>query len=117
MWLRLASRTRFAGVDDPLVIYRRTPGSMSGNPSVLERDTLMLLAKAFSARDELERETRARVYGYQYRVLSGSYLHRGLYRDALRCLVRSLRHDPRQAFYALALPARAARRLVQGSGA
>lgn len=110
MWLRLAARTRFAGIDKPLVVYRCTPGSMSRNPRVLERDTLALLAKAFSDRGAPFREARARVYGYQYRVLSGSYLHTGLYRDALRCLVRSLRHDPRQALYALALPARAARR-------
>jgi hypothetical protein len=114
MWLRLAVRTRFAGIDDPLVLYRRTPGSMSGDPRVLERDTLALLAKAFSARDAPGLAMQNRVYGYQYRVLSGSYLHTGLHRDALRCLVRSLRHDPRQALYALALPARAIRRAIQG---
>jgi len=110
MWLRLLTRSRFAAVDDPLVVYRRTPGSMSGNPRVLERDTLALLAKAFSEQDAPVRDMRARVYGHQYRVLSGSYLHGGLYRDALRCLARSLRYDSRGIFYALALPARAARR-------
>jgi glycosyltransferase involved in cell wall biosynthesis len=115
MWLRLAARTRFAGIDDPLVLYRRTPGSMSGDPRVLEHDTLALLAKAFSEPDAPGPATKARVCGYQYRVLSGSYLHTGLHRDALRCLVRSLRHDPRQVLYALALPARAFRRAVQGS--
>jgi len=113
MWLRLAARTRFAGIDDPLVLYRRTPGSMSGDPRVLERDTLTLLDKAFSELDAPGPGLRARVYGYQYRVLSGSYLHFGLGRDALRCLVCSLRYDPSQALYALALPARAVRRVVQ----
>jgi glycosyltransferase involved in cell wall biosynthesis len=117
MWLRLAARTRFAGIDDPLVYYRRTPGSMSGDPRVLEKDTLALLTKAFSERDAPGPGTRARVYGYQYRVLSGSYLHSGHYRTALRCLARALRHDPRQAFYAFALPVRAARRSIRGSGA
>jgi len=113
MWLRLVARTKIVGVDDPLVIYRRTPGSMSADPRVLERDTLALLAKAFSGRDAPGLGIRARVYGYQYRVLSGSYLHFGLYRDAVRCLVCSLRHDPSQALYAIALPARAIRRAVQ----
>jgi glycosyltransferase involved in cell wall biosynthesis len=110
MWLRLAARTRFAAIDEPLVIYRRTPGSMSRDSRVLERDTLALLAKAFSGPDAPGRGPRARVYGHQYRVLAGSYLHAGLYRDALRCLARSLRHDPRGIFYALALPTRAVRR-------
>jgi glycosyltransferase involved in cell wall biosynthesis len=110
MWLRLAARTRFAAVDEPLVVYRRTPGSMSRNARVLERDTLALLAKAFSDRDAPFQGMRARVYGYQYRVLSGSHLHSGLYRDALRCLMHSLLNDPRQALYALALPARAVQR-------
>lgn len=113
MWLRLAAQTKFAGVDEPLVVYRRTPGSMSADPRVLERDTLALLAKAFSVRDAPGPDIRTRVYGYQYRVLSGSYLHSGLYRDAVRCLVCSLRHDPHQALHALALPARAVRRAVK----
>ena len=110
MWLRLAARTRIAAIDQPFVVYRRLPGSMSRDPTLLERDTLALLAKAFSQRDAPDRSVRVRAYGYQYRVLSGSYLHAGLYRDALRCLVRSIRHDPRQVLYALGLPARAARR-------
>jgi glycosyltransferase involved in cell wall biosynthesis len=112
LWLRLAARTRFAAVDEPLVVYRRSPGSMSGNPRVLERDTLALLAKAFSKRDAPDRDVRARAYGRQYLVFSGSYLQAGLYRDALRCLARSIHHDPRQCLYALALPARAARRRI-----
>jgi hypothetical protein len=110
MWLRLAALTRFAAVPNPLIVYRRTPGSMSRNVRVLERDTLVLLAKAFGKRDALTADTRARVYGYQYRVLAGSYLQARLRGDALRCLLLSLRHDPRQALYALALPIRAARR-------
>jgi hypothetical protein len=103
--LRLAALTRFAAVDDPLVVYRRTSGSMSGNPRVLERDTLALLAKAFSVRNAPGPGGRALVYGYRYRVLSGSYLHAGRYRDALRCLVRSLR-TIRGRPSLLALPAR-----------
>lgn len=114
MWIRMATRTRFAAVDEALVLYRRTPHSMSANPFMLERDTLALLAKTFSDRGVPDCGIRARVYGYQYRVLSGSYLHAGLHRDAMRCLMRSLRHDPRQALYALALPARAVNRRIKG---
>lgn len=108
-WVRLAERTAFAYVDEPLVVYRRTGASMSADPRVLERDTVRLLQKAFSAPSP-DSPLRSRAYGRQYRVLSGSYLRAGAYGSALRCLVRAVRHDPRQVLYALALPARIAKR-------
>jgi glycosyltransferase involved in cell wall biosynthesis len=114
MWLRLASTTSFAYVDEPLVFYRRSSSSMSTNPTVLERDTLLLLEKAFRDRSA-ETGLRSKAYGRQYRVLSGSYYHAGLYADAVRCLARAVRHDPSQALYAVATPVRALRRAQQGS--
>ena len=108
-WVRLAERTRFAYVDEPLVVYRRTGASMSCNPKVLERDTLLLLRKAFSTCPG-SRSLRARAYGRQYRVLAGSYLRSGHRAAALRCLARAAGSDPRQLLYALAMPWRAARR-------
>jgi glycosyltransferase involved in cell wall biosynthesis len=109
MWLRLASTTRFAYVDEPLVLYRRSPGSMSSNPTVLERDTLRLLEKAFQDRPA-QVGLRSKAYGRQYRVLSGSYYHARRYSDAVRCLMNALRHDPTQSLYAAAMPLRALRR-------
>lgn len=109
MWLRLASTTCFAYVDEPLVLYRRSSASMSTNPTVLERDTLRLLEKAFRDRPA-ETRLRPKAYGRQYRVLSGSYYHAGLYSDAARCLAHALRHDPSHALYAAAMPLRALRR-------
>ena len=109
MWLRISRSTRFAYVDEPLTIYRRSPGSMSRDPSALERDTLLLLRKAFSTCPG-SRSLRARAYGRQYRVLAGSYLRSGHRAAALRCLARAAGSDPRQLLYALAMPWRAARR-------
>jgi glycosyltransferase involved in cell wall biosynthesis len=109
MWLRLASTTSFAYVDEPLVLYRRSSSSMSTNPTVLEQDTLRLLGKAFQNRPA-EAGLRSQAYGRQYRVLSGSYYRARRYSDAARCLARALRHDPSQALYAAAMPLRALRR-------
>jgi hypothetical protein len=114
MWLRLAGRTRFAGLADPLVVYRRTPGSMSRNARVLERDTLSLLAKAFSQSDARYQGEYSRAYGRQYLVLSGSHLHAGRYIDSVRCLLCSLRQDPGGLACALGVPLRAVRRRLGG---
>ena len=110
LWVRLSARTTFAYVDEPLAMYRQSIGSMSRNPRLLEQDTLALLHKAFSGPSPPGARTRARAYGRQYRVLAGSHLQAGTYRDALRCFILSVRYDPRQALYGLALPSRALRR-------
>lgn len=104
LWLRMAERTCFACVDEPLVLYRCLTHSMSRNVHVLERDTMAVLNKA--VRGLPEPRLRRRVYGHHYRVLSGSYWRGHALRDSLRCLSLALRHDPRQLLYALALPAR-----------
>jgi glycosyltransferase involved in cell wall biosynthesis len=109
MWVRLAGRSRFDYVDEPLVVYRRSPSSMSSNPTVLERDTLRLLEKTFR-HVPTEAGFRSKAYGCQYRVLSGSYCRARRYSDASRCLMNALLHDPAQALYAAATPLRALRR-------
>lgn len=107
LWIRLSARTTFAYVDEPLTVYRQSAGSMSRNPRLLEQDTLALLHRAFSGPNPPALRTRVQALGRQYRILSGSYLHAGAYRDALRCIILSVRNDPRQALYGLALPSRA----------
>jgi len=104
LWLRLAVRTCFAYVDEPLVRYRRTPSSMSRSVPVLERDTLAILERAFA--DERHIRLRRAVYGHHYAVLSGSYLEAGERIRAVRCLCAALKHDPRQLFRVLAMPSR-----------
>jgi hypothetical protein len=105
LWVRLAARTRFAYVDEPLVRYRRMSGSMSRAVPVLERDTLALLSKAFSS-SAFEPRTRALAYGHHYTVLSGSYFAAGDLGSAIRCMLAALWHDPRQLLYPAALPLR-----------
>jgi glycosyltransferase involved in cell wall biosynthesis len=112
LWVRLSARTTLAYVDEPLTLYRQSAGSMSRNPRLLERDTLALLDKAFSGPDPPERRTRNRALGRQYRVLSGAYWHATDYHRALRCLLRALRYDPRQAAYAIGLLPRALQRRI-----
>lgn len=114
MWIRLANHTRFLYVDEPLVAYRALPGSMSRNPALLERDTLALLSKTLSPVIPSDAPLRARAYSRQYRVLGGSYLQAGARRDALRCFLLSIRHDPRRALHGLALPSRALRWRLRG---
>ncbi len=111
LWVRLAARTSFAYVDEPLVRYRRTPTSMSRAVPVLERDTLRLLAKAVSA-GTFDSRTRALAYGHQYAVLSGSYFEAGRVGSAVRCMLVAARHNPRELCRAFSLPWRRWRRRI-----
>jgi glycosyltransferase involved in cell wall biosynthesis len=108
MWLRLATVTDFAYVDEPLVRYRVHGTNMSRNVPLLERDTLLMLEKAFampnlpSALHDRRRATFAR----NYMVLAGSYFQAGFYGSFARCAAHALLLDPRQAAYLMAYPVR-----------
>jgi glycosyltransferase involved in cell wall biosynthesis len=107
MWLRLSLLTPFVPVSDPLVLYRRVAGTMSSNPSLLERDTFALLDKFYARIDsEPYRAIRKRVYANHWMICAGTYLHVGQTRDSVRCLVRGLSADPRTIARPLLLPAR-----------
>ena len=108
MWLRLSRVTSFLPLEEPLVRYRKVPGTMSANPGRLERDTFILLDKFFARPDAASyRPLERRVYARQWMVCSGTYLHAGRVRDSLRCLAAGLRADPRTIRRPLLLPARA----------
>ena len=111
MWLRLSLVTAFAPIREPLVMYRKAPGSMSGDVALLERDTFAMLDKFFSSLESSRyRSLRRRVYGQQWMVCSGTYLHAGRMRDSLRCLRRGLATDPRSVRRPLLMPVRLAAR-------
>jgi glycosyltransferase involved in cell wall biosynthesis len=115
LWIRLAGQTRFAGVKEPLVWYRRHDASMSLDIHLLERDSLGVLARAFAAEapSAERRALRRRAYGRNYMVLAGSYYRSGQRRDFLRCALRALWLDPRRVSYLARFPLRAhARRRV-----
>jgi hypothetical protein len=67
---------------------------MSGNPIMLERDTLALLQRAFSD-PRLPAPLRRgypRSLAWNYRVLAGNYYHARRPWQAARCLLQALRH-------------------------
>jgi glycosyltransferase involved in cell wall biosynthesis len=118
MWLRISVVTGFLALDEPLVLYRSIPGTMSGDPSVLERDTFALLDKFYAnPASGPYAKIRDRVYAGQWMVCAGSYLHARRLQDSLRCVGAGLRSDPRTASRLVTFPGRwanRARRRVQG---
>jgi len=116
MWVRLAARTEFLYLDEPLVTYRQHEANMSRNAHLLETDSRRVLDKGF-AMAELPPALRGRRRSALARndmVLAGTYFQAGLYRDFLRCAARSLLRDPAQAGYLLTYPRR---RLAGGRSA
>jgi glycosyltransferase involved in cell wall biosynthesis len=107
LWLRLSLETEFAPISDSLVRYRKTTGTMSGDPTLLERDTFAMLDKFFAGPGGAPRRgLHRRAYGRQWMVCSGTYLHAGRLGDSLRCLRRGVAADPRSLRRPLLLPAR-----------
>lgn len=108
LWLRLALRTEFAYIDEPLVRYRIHGANMSRDVGLLERDSVSLLEKALAdpALPAHLRGARRRVLGYNDRVLAGSYFQAGRLIDGIRCSVRAVARHPGEIGYFLAYPRR-----------
>jgi hypothetical protein len=114
-FIRLSLRTQFAVIPAPLVRYRVAAGSMSSDISRLERETFDVLDRFFAGEAGPRYEhTRARCYANHWMILSGSYLHAGQRRAALRCLANGVRAHPASVTRPLGLPSRWARRSRQG---
>ena len=113
MWVRLAARTEFLYLDEPLVTYRQHDANMSRNASLLEHDSLQVLNKGFAMpelSDALRAQRRA-AFARNYMVLAGTYFHARRYRDFVRCAARAVTMDFHQIGYLTAFPARIATRL------
>jgi glycosyltransferase involved in cell wall biosynthesis len=107
LWLRLSLKADFEPIAEPLVQYRKSAGTMSSDPALLERDTFALLDKFFAtAACTRYRAMRRRVYSNQWLICSGTYLHAGRFQDSLRCLRRGLAADPGNLRRPLLFPAR-----------
>jgi glycosyltransferase involved in cell wall biosynthesis len=106
MWVRLAARTDFLYLDEPLVTYRQHEANMSRNARLLETDSRRVLDKGFSMKGlpVALRGRRRSAMARNDMVLAGTYFQAGLYRDFLRCAARSLFRDPTQAGYLVAFP-------------
>ena len=112
MWIKLALKTDFAFVDEPLIIYRQHDGNMSKNARLLETDSTLMFEKAFKLYD-LPNEITARrnsVYGKNYTVLAGSYYQAGQYRDFIRCAATAVSLDATQLAYLVSFPMRLIKR-------
>jgi hypothetical protein len=112
LWLRVSVASDVAGIDEMQVRYRPTPGSMSSDPVLLERDTFALLDKFFASPESTPYlSRRRRVYATQWMVCAGTYLHAGRLRDSLRCVRRGVVTDPSSLARPLLLPVRVGSRV------
>jgi glycosyltransferase involved in cell wall biosynthesis len=112
MWVRLAAKSEFAYIDEPLVTYRQHDSNMSRNAPLLEKDSLRVLEKGF-AMTQLPLSLRSRkraAFARNFMVLAGTYFHAGHFRDFVRCAWRAISMDAKQLQYLLAFPVRAASR-------
>lgn len=108
MWLRVATRSEFLYVDEPLILYREHAGNMSRNVSVLERDTRRVLEKAFGM-PEVAGPLRAcyeKAVAHNFMVLAGSYFHARHHWDFIRCAAYALAVDFHQGVYLATTPLR-----------
>jgi glycosyltransferase involved in cell wall biosynthesis len=108
LWLRLALRTEFAYIDEPLVRYRIHDANMSRDVALLERDSVRLLEKALAdpALPAHLRVARRRVLGHNDRVLAGSYFQAGRLVDGVRCAARAVARHPAEIRHFLEYPLR-----------
>jgi len=112
-FLRLSRLTRFVAIPDPLVRYRSSPGRMSSDIGLLERDTFAVLDDFFAGPlGDDYRHLRRRIYSNHRMILSGSYLHAGNPVASLRCLAAGLALYPANARRPLGAPLRGLRRAV-----
>lgn len=114
-FLRLSRLTRFLAVPDLLVRYRTSPGRMSSDIGLLERDTFAVLDSFFAGPHGGDHQhLRRRVYSNHRMILSGSYLHAGNRAASLRSLAAGLALYPANARRPLGAPVRWLRRLAAG---
>lgn len=114
MWLRIASISDFAHVDESLVAYRRHDRNMTRNIALREKDSRRVLEKAFAMNviTPALRAQRRRVFARNHMILAGSYFHAGSYGRALRYALHAIALDVRQAAYPAAWPVRALMRVA-----
>jgi glycosyltransferase involved in cell wall biosynthesis len=108
MWIRLATKTEFIYINEPLLRYRQHDSNMSKNAALLEKDSVLLIEKGFALPNlpidlkEKKNEALARIY----MVLAGTYFHSKLYKDFIRCAWKSINKDFTQTGYLLKFPFR-----------
>lgn len=108
MWIRLATKTEFIYIDEPLLKYRIHGANMSKNAALLEKDTILLMEKGFalpnlpSSVKAKKNEALAKVY----MVSAGTYFRAKQYRNFLRCARKAIALDLKQSLRLLDFPRR-----------
>jgi glycosyltransferase involved in cell wall biosynthesis len=112
MWIRVATLTEFAYVDEVLASYRQHTANMSRDARLLEHDSVRVLKKAYAdpALPPALAHTRRQALGRMYMVCAGTYHRAGLRGDFTRAALRALWLSPRQLPRLLGYPGRAWRR-------
>ncbi len=126
LWLRMAERWPIAYLETPLVMYRYTPGSLSGNKLVTALAALQVVREFWGEHPEYRRSHRAlcrRSIARHLAVVGAAALDRGERGRAVRHLLGALRREPlngrtfRWLVKALIRPMRRASGAGAGTGA
>jgi len=112
MALKASRHCAMRSVPDPLVLYRVHPGNRHRNVDIHIKPGHIILESLFAEPDLPDdiRRLQGRIYGVFYRTLAGGYHNAGKRREFFRWMARSIRRDPAQIFYMLAMPLRRLRR-------
>ncbi len=115
--LRLAARRPFGFVSEILLKYRLHNSNMHANVGVMERDMMLVYAKAFEQAPAEVRALRRASYGRLHMVLAGSYFQAGQYRQFGCHALKSLCLAPANAARLLSYPWRRWQRRQAALGA
>jgi len=97
LWLRMAARWPVGFVDRPLVKYRRSSGSLSGNKLVTARAALDVIESFWREHPEYARahpRVHSRSVAEHLAMAGAAAMAQGQTGVALRYLIRALWHDP-----------------------
>ncbi len=93
---RVALRHPVAGVDEPLVLYRRHEGQMHLNDAAMEHDMVLVFEKLFNDSSATQiAQYRRRAYGNLFATLAGARLARGDRPAFVRYMLRAALYSPR----------------------
>jgi glycosyltransferase involved in cell wall biosynthesis len=99
LWIRLARHTEFAYVPEALVTYRQHGANLSRQVPTLEKDSLVVLDKAFRSPETAPaiKDRAPQAMARNWMVLAGAYFHAGRWADFLRCATKAVATSPRIA--------------------
>ena len=103
---RVARAAKIAFVPEVLVAYRNHGGNGHLNIQRSERSMRLAYEKIFETADENTLKLRRRCYGNLYKILAGSYLHAGQYKNFLKNTGKSLFLTPENLPYFALFPHR-----------